>query len=233
MITIKDLNKFYGSHHVLTDINLNIDKPGIYAVLGPNGSGKSTLIKNILGLVLPKSGDILVNNKSIKDNCKYRNNISYLPQIARFPENLKVKELIKMVSNIRKQSSNHEELIDLFNIRKELNKKTGNLSGGNKQKVNMVLAFMFDNPIIILDEPTTGLDPVAITKFKALVKRKKEEGKIIIFTTHIMSLVEEISDEIIFILDGKIHYRGNMENIIEPEQESTLEKAIANIIEYN
>ncbi len=231
MIEVKKLNKHFKKHHVLKDIDLEISKPGIYSILGPNGSGKTTLMKSILGLVIPQSGEIIVNNQSVLGGYEYRKNISYLPQIARFPDNLLVREIIKMVKDIRQQPADENRIIDLFNLHKELDKKIGTLSGGNKQKVNMVLAFMFDSPIIILDEPTTGLDPVATTKFKRLIEQEKAKGKYIIYTTHIMSLVEELSDEIIFILDGKIHYKGIIDDL-RPEKEGfKLENAIAEIIE--
>ncbi len=231
MIKIENLNKAYKKNQVLKDINLELDSNKIIAILGPNGSGKTTLIKSILGLVIPQKGNIIFNGHSIIGEWEYRNEISYLPQIANFPENLKVSELIALVKDIRQQDVKELSLIQYFKLEEELNKPLRNLSGGTRQKVNMVLAFMLDSPVIILDEPTVGLDPVAISRFKALLKDEKTKGKLIIFTTHIMGLVQEIADEIIFLLEGNIYFQGSVEELINQNGSSKLESAITNLIE--
>src|SRR5690554_848337 len=159
MIKIENLHKKFGKNKVLTGVDLEIPGKGIFAILGPNGSGKTTLIKTILGMVVPEKGKIDVNGQPIHTNGLYRKEIDYLPQIANFPGNLGVKELIRMIKDLRGIKANEEELIQLFGLTPYLNKKLSNLSGGTKQKVNLVLTFMFDSPIIILDEPTSGLDP--------------------------------------------------------------------------
>lgn len=198
MIEINNLNKRFGKLTVLDGLDLNIDSGGIFAVLGPNGSGKTTLIKSILGMVIPDKGDIKISGNSVLNLSDYRNNINYLPQIANFPANLSVKELIKMVKNLRPKNANDQELIAHFDLEPFLDKKLGNLSGGTKQKVNIVLTFMFESDLIILDEPTTGLDPISLLHLKELIHLEKEKGKTILITTHIMSFVEEIADEIVF-----------------------------------
>ena len=150
---------------------------------------------------------------------------------SQIPENLKVSELIALVKDIRQQEAKDNELIQYFGLESELRKPLRNLSGGTRQKVNMVLAFMFDSPVIILDEPTVGLDPVAISRFKELLQREKAKGKLIIFTTHIMSLVQEISDEIIFLLEGDIYFQGSVQELINQNGSTQLESAITNLIE--
>ncbi len=231
MIEIKNLHKSYQRNHVLKDISISLEKGKIISILGPNGSGKTTLIKSILGLVIPQKGDILFNDKSILGQWDYRQQISYLPQIARFPENLKVNELLTLTKDIRQQAAQDKHLIEMFGLGKELNKSLRTLSGGTRQKVNMVLAFMFDSPVIILDEPTVGLDPVAITRLKELIEKEKNNGKLILFTTHIMSLVEEISDEIIFLLEGKIYFKGPVIELNKLNGSGRLEGAITNLME--
>lgn len=231
MIKIENLYKSYKKNQVLKDINLELDSNKIIAILGPNGSGKTTLIKSILGLVIPQKGNIIFNGHSIIGEWEYRNEIAYLPQIANFPENLKVSELIALVKDIRRQDVKDQSLIQYFRLEEELNKPLRNLSGGTRQKVNMVLAFMLDSPVIILDEPTVGLDPVAISRFKALLKEEKVKGKLIIFTTHIMGLIQEIADEIIFLLEGDIYFQGSVEELINQNGSSKLESAITNLIE--
>ena len=233
MIKIENLVKAYNKNQVLKDVNLKLDSNKIIAILGPNGSGKTTLIKSILGLVIPQKGDIIFNDQSIIGEWDYRKQISYLPQIASFPENLKLSELISLVKDIRQQDAKDKDLIQMFELGNELKKKLRNLSGGTRQKVNMVLSFMFDSPVIILDEPTVGLDPVAISRFKELLQSEKAKGKLIIFTTHIMSLVEEISDEIIFLLEGDIYFQGSVQELINRNGSTKLEGAITKLIENN
>lgn len=233
MIKIEGLHKKYGKNKILTGVDLAIPEKGIFAILGPNGSGKTTMIKSILGMVVPERGKILISGKEIHRNGLYRKDIDYLPQIANFPGNLGVKELIKMIKDLRGTKANEEELIQLFGLTPFLDKKLSNLSGGTKQKVNIVLAFMFDSPIVILDEPTTGLDPVSLLNLKELITREKEKGKTILVTSHIMSFVEEISDEIVFLLDGKIYFKGTIKALREKTNEVDLEHAIANILKEN
>lgn len=231
MIEITELHKKFGKNQVLKGVDLSIDKQGIFAILGPNGSGKTTLIKSILGMVIPQSGIIQIQGKAIKKQWNYRNEIDYLPQIANFPTNLTVKELIKMIKDLRANDTHKDqELIKLFKLEPFLNKKLGNLSGGTKQKVNLVLTFMFDSPLIILDEPTTGLDPISLIRLKNLINTEKEKGKTILITSHIMSFVEEISDEIVFILEGKIYFKGTILELKSKTKQPDFEHAIASIL---
>lgn len=230
MIKIENLHKNFGKLTVLDGLNLEIKKGGIFAILGPNGSGKTTLIKCLLGMVIPNSGKIIHENESVLHKWRYRNKINYLPQIANFPANLTVNELLKMVKNLRPKVSNDKELISKFGVESFLNKKLGNLSGGTKQKINIILTFMFDSDLIILDEPTTGLDPISLIYLKKIIQEEKAKGKTILVTTHIMSLVEEIADEIVFILDGNIYFKGGIETLKKQTEQKNLEHAIANLM---
>ncbi len=230
IIEISALHKRFGKFTVLDGLDLTIDRQGIVAVLGPNGSGKTTLIKCFLGMVVPNAGQIKFQGENILKQWQYRNNVNYLPQIANFPANLTVNELIKMVKNLRNKPANEHELIQLFGLEPFLQKKLGNLSGGTKQKVNIVLTFMFDSDLYILDEPTTGLDPIALIYLKDLIKQQKQQGKTILITTHIMSVVEELADEIVFLLEGKIYFKGTVKQLQEQTRQSDLEHAIAHLI---
>jgi len=230
MIEFKNLHKRFGKLTVLDGLDLEIKKGGIFAILGPNGSGKTTLIKCLLGMVIPNKGEINFKNESVLRKWEYRNNLNYLPQIANFPPNLTVIELLRMIKNLRPKESKEDELIELFGLKEFLNKKLGNLSGGTKQKVNIVLTFMFDSELIILDEPTTGLDPIALIHLKELIQLEKEKGKTVLITTHIMSVVEELADEIVFLLDGKIYFKGSIDALKKQTDNDNLEHAIANLI---
>ncbi len=233
MIEIKNLHKKFGKLTVLDGLDLNINKGGIFAVLGPNGSGKTTLIKSVLGMVIPEQGSIHIDGEEILKKHEYRNNVNYLPQIANFPGNLSVSELIQMIKDIRTKKANDNEIIELFGLEPFLKQKLSNLSGGTKQKVNLVLTFMFDSELIILDEPTTGLDPISLIRLKEIIQSEKQKGKTILITSHIMSFVEEMSDEIVFLLDGKIHFKGKIEALKEQTNQTDLEHAIATILSKN
>ena len=209
--------------------DLSIKNGGIYAVLGPNGSGKTTLIKCILGMVIPTSGEIEVHGKATKKNWKYRQEINYVSQIANFPGNLKVYELIAMLKDLRQKPSQEEQLISVFGLEPYLNSKLSSLSGGTRQKVNILLAFMFDSPLIILDEPTTGLDPAALISLKKLIQKEKEQGKTILITTHIMQVVEEMADTIVYLLEGKIYFKGTVGELKAVTKENNFDQAIAAI----
>ncbi|SDW00940.1 ABC transporter ATP-binding protein [Aequorivita viscosa] len=231
MIEINDLHKKFGKNEVLKGINLSINEGGIFSILGPNGSGKTTLIKCMLGMVIPDSGNITIRDEVIKNNYKYRNKIDYLPQIARFPGNLKVKEIIAMIKDLRASKTEKEiELIELFKLEPFLNKRLDNLSGGTKQKVNLVLTFMFDSPLIILDEPTSGLDPISHLRLKNLIFSEKEKGKTILVTSHILSFVEDIADKIVFLLEGEIYFNGTISQLKTKTEQPDLEHAIASIL---
>lgn len=231
MITISNLNKSFKEQKVLSGISLSFDRKGcISAILGPNGSGKTTLIKTVLGMVLPDKGEILVGQTPIRKQWAYRAMIDYLPQIARFPENLKVKELINMIKDIRQGVTREQELIELFDLHPFMDQKLGKLSGGTKQKVNLTIALMYDSPIMILDEPTSGLDPIALIRLKQLLMEEKKRGKLILMTSHIMSLVEEMADEIVFLLDGQVYFRGSKKELTTQYNEEGLEAAIAAIL---
>ena len=201
---------------MLSGVDLEIADSGIFAVLGPNGSGKTTLIKCILGMVVPDRGRISVTGKSIEKAWKYRSEIDYLPQIANFPGNLKVRELIRMIKDLRQMPGNENHLISLFELEPFLDKKLVTLSGGTKQKVNIVLAFMFDTP-------------AATIQLKHLIAKERQKGKTFLITSHIMQFVEETADEIVYLLEGKIYFKGSISDLKAKTERADFEHAIAAI----
>lgn len=230
MISFKDLNKNFGKQKVLKELSLDLNQTGITAILGPNGSGKTTLLKCLLGMVIPSSGEIFLRGRRIRREHIYRKDISHVSQIVHFPENLTPNELMRMTMDIRQGPTRHEQLIDLFELESEMDKKMSNLSGGTRQKVNLLLGLMHDNPVLILDEPSNGLDPVAFLNLKTFLKSEAKKVKLILITTHTMSFVEEIADRIVFLLDGKIYFHGTLDDLINIEQSENLETAIARIV---
>jgi len=230
LIEIINLKKFFGKTEVLKNINLSIEAGKVTAIVGPNGSGKTTLIKSVLGLVKPLSGIIEVDGENINNNFTYRNKIGYMPQIARYPENLTANELLSLVKQLRNSSDlNAGDLIKSFKLSDELEKPFKNLSGGTKQKVSATIAFAFNPKIYFLDEPTAGLDPVSSSFFKDLVLKEKQNKKTIVLTSHIMSEVQELADEIVFLLEGEIRFKGTIDSLLQNQKETKLERAIAEL----
>lgn len=230
-IEIVNLSKYFGKKEVLKNISLTLNKGEVTAILGPNGSGKSTLMKSILGLVNPDQGQIIINNQSIIRQWDYRKEIGYMPQIANYPDNISVKEIISMICNIRQMDDNAMSLISLFKLDNDLDKKIKQLSGGMRQKVNAIIALMFDSPILIMDEPTVGLDPVSRLLFKELILKEKRKGKTILLITHHMNEIEELADKIVFILEGRIFFHGSLDEVKSEQNENDFEKAVAKILE--
>lgn len=234
MITISGLNKSFGSLNVLRNLNLEIKKGTITYLVGPNASGKTTFIKSILGLVRPDSGSIYIDKEKLNGNHSYRSKIGYMPQIVSFPDNLTVTEIIKMIKNLRDDYKSYdEELVEMLNLSKEFNKRLKNLSGGTKQKVNAVIAFLFNPEILILDEPTAGLDPVSSSILKDKIIKENKQGKTIIFTSHILSELEELAEDVIFLLEGEARFQGTMIDLINSTGKQNLERSIASIMRIN
>lgn len=231
MVTFDNIHKKFGRLAVLKGVSHEMGPGQVHVIMGPNASGKTTLMKSILGLVHPDKGHITVMGESVRHGYKYRRHIGYMPQIARFPENLSPNDLFAMVENIRNKKSEREGLIEWLGLAPFLRKPLRYLSGGTRQKVNAVLALMHDAPVLLFDEPTVGLDPVARIKLKERMLEERNRGKTILLTTHVMSEIEELADEIIFLMDGSVRLIDTPKAIQQAQQEPTLERAIARILE--
>jgi Cu-processing system ATP-binding protein len=216
---------------VLDGIDLAIRPGRVTAVVGPNGAGKTTLIKCVLGLANPDSGTIVVDGVPASSDGRYRTAIGYMPQIARFPENLSATDLFAMMRDLRGAAARDEELIATLGLREYLDKPLRVLSGGTRQKVNASLAFLFAPSVLILDEPTSGLDPVSsgVVKDKILAERAK--GRTCVLTSHVMTELEELADDIAFLVDGRIRFSGAVNLLKRMTRQLSLERAIAHVME--
>lgn len=232
MIEVKNLTKKFGKFTALDDLNLTFTNGKSIALIGPNGCGKTTLIKSILGLNVIETGDILVDGKSVKDDYLYRQDIGYMPQIGRYPENMSIEQTIKMIKDTRKISETHldTELLENFELEKMYDKKMGTLSGGTTQKVSAVLAFMFDPKVIILDEPTAGLDPLASEILKNKIIKEKNRGKLIIITSHLLSELDDIVSEIVFMNEGKIIVQQSVTDLMTERKSEKISESIISIL---
>jgi Cu-processing system ATP-binding protein len=228
VIRVERLSKRFGRLTVLDALDLAIDAGRTTAILGPNGAGKTTLIKSILGLVIPDGGTITVAGHPLDGSPEYRRQIGYMPQIARYPENLTAREILAMVSDLRGNPGDaDEELVGELRLEDELDKPFRTLSGGNRQKVSAVLALRFRPHILFLDEPTAGLDPVSSSVLKDRLLRERAEGRTLVLTSHVMAEVQELADTVVYLLDGRIHFRESVESLMGSTGEASLERAIA------
>lgn len=230
MITIENLHKSYGKLQVLRSINVAFGTGKVVAVIGPNGAGKTTMIRCILGMVFPDSGDIKLNGESILRKYAYRAQIGYMPQMGHYPDNMKVKELFEMIRDMRDGATIDNELIGLYQLEDIYGKRMGALSGGTLQKVSAALAFLFNPPVLILDEPTAGLDPVAAELMKDKILKERRSGKLVMITSHVMSEVEEMADEVLCLVDGSVKFYETVTNLKTITQEDRLSRAVAKLM---
>jgi len=234
MIEIKNIYKKFGKLEVLSDVNLSCKEGECIALIGPNGCGKTTLIKSILGMVLPDKGSIEFNGKTVLKEYLYRENIGYMPQIGRYPDNMTIGQIIEMIKKIRNSTNElDEDLLKAFELERMFDKKMRTLSGGTTQKVSAVLAFLFNPEVLILDEPTAGLDPLASEILKEKIIKEKEKGKLIFITSHLLSELDDLITEIIFMQDGKVYFHKKVAQLKSETKEEKISKAIAQILKKN
>jgi Cu-processing system ATP-binding protein len=231
MIRVRGLTKQFGRLQVLRSLDLDIEAGRVTAVLGPNGAGKTTLIKSILGLVRPDTGTIDVGGVRVNGSGDYRAGIGYMPQLPRYPENLTVQEILHMIRDLRGRFTDlDDELVGLFDLEAQYEKPFKTLSGGNRQRVSAAIAFMFRPDLLILDEPTAGLDPLASSTLKDKVLRERERGRTVLLTSHVMSEIEELADTVVYLLDGVVHFEDSVTDLLERTGEGTLERAMARMM---
>ncbi len=231
MIQLQHIEKQFKKFQALHDVSADMKKGQVISLIGPNGSGKTTLIKCILGLVKPDNGKILFNNMIVNEEVDYRKHIGYMPQIGRYPDNMKIGQVFDMIRNIRADhQQTDEELFQQFQLHSILDKSMRSLSGGTRQKVSAALAFLFDADVLILDEPTAGLDPVASELLKEKILKEKQKGKLILITSHILSDLEELTTDIMYLQDGKLQFFKSLSHLQDETGELKLSKAIAYIM---
>jgi Cu-processing system ATP-binding protein len=227
MTSIENINKRFRKLKALDEINIRFDKGQVIALIGPNGSGKTTLIKSILGLVKPDSGKIWFDNALIQENVSYRKHIGYMPQIGRYPDNMKIGQLFEMLKNIRGEKHLDEEIYYKFKLDTLLDKTMRSLSGGTRQKLSAALAFLFNPEVLILDEPTAGLDPLSTEILKEKIIAEKQKGKLILITSHVLSDLEELVTDVVYLQDGRIIFNKSLVELVKLTGEEKLSKAIA------
>jgi len=235
MIIASNVSKNFGKLKVLDNVSAACNKSQCIALIGPNGSGKTTLIKCLLGMVVPDSGFITFNEKNIIHDWRYRANIGYMPQIGRYPDNMTIAQVLDMLKDIRKSKGTQtdEELINEFNLAVLMNKRMSTLSGGTRQKVSASLAFLFNPDVLILDEPTAGLDPLSAEILKEKIIAEKKKGKLILITSHVLSDLDDMITEVMYMQDGSLRFHKSFEELRSDTGEQKLSKAIARVMKNN
>jgi len=232
MISIEHINKRFKRLNALVDVSAQFEKGQVVSLIGPNGSGKTTLIKCILGMVKSTSGKIFVDGQLINGDPAYREKIGYMPQIGRYPDNMKIGQLFSMMKNIRNIEDDglDNDLIVKFNLVSLFDKPMRTLSGGTRQKVSAALAFYFHSDILILDEPTAGLDPLSSEILKQKIIAEKKRNKLILITSHILSELDELTTNVMYLQEGRVQFFKGIEALREETGELKLGKAVAQIM---
>jgi len=235
MIIASNVTKRFGKLKVLDNVSATCNKGQCIALIGPNGSGKTTFIKCLLGMVVTDSGFITFNEKNIMHDWQYRAHIGYMPQIGRYPDNMTIAQVIDMLKDMRKSKPQQldEELIHAFKLPELMNKRMSTLSGGTRQKVSASLAFLFNPDVLILDEPTAGLDPLSAEILKGKIIAEKKKGKLILITSHVLSDLDEMITEIMYMQDGSLRFHKSFEELRSDTGEQKLSKAIARVMQNN
>lgn len=235
MIIANNINKQFGKLKVLNNVSVTCNKGECIGLIGPNGCGKTTLIKSILGMVVCNSGFITFNGKNILHEWQYRSAIGYMPQTGRYPESMTIGQVLDMMKDIRKNKDTQldEELVNKFELKTLLDKRMRTLSGGTMQKVSAALAFLFNPDVLILDEPTAGLDPVAAEILKEKIIAEKAKGKLILITSHILSELDELVTQVIYMQDGQLIFHKSIDDLRADTGQEKLSKAIASVMLNN
>ena len=228
MIGIKNVSKTYdGKKKAIDNLSFEVKDGEIFAFIGHNGAGKTTLIKSLVGILSFEEGDILINNKSIKEDpigCKLY--MAYVPDNPDLYENMSAIDFINFVcdmydTSLETRKENIKKYAKMFEIEDKLKDDISSFSHGMKQKVALIAALSHNPKVLVMDEPFVGLDPKSVYDMKELMKQMAKEGKTIFFSTHILDVAEKLCDRVAIIKDGKIVKIGKMKDI---KGDSSLEK---------
>lgn len=226
MLEVKNLVKYFGIKKVVDNVSFKLESGKILGVLGKNGAGKSTTFRMILNILEPDEGEVLYNGEKIDFNVSDK--IGYLPEVGSLIDSYTVYEQClyygKMKSMKTEQIRNNMfDLLERFGITEYANMKIKELSKGNKQKIQFIISLLHNPDLIILDEPFSGLDPVSVEYFKRIILELRDQGKTIMFSSHIMSHVEMLCEEVVIIDKGKVVLNCNLEQIKQEYANKTLD----------
>lgn len=234
MLSLENLNKQYENVRAVKNISFEVNKGEIYGFLGPNGAGKTTTIRTIMGIIQPDSGSIKLHGKNI--NLNGRKNLGYLPEDRGLYQKQKLSETINYFGilkglELNSCRNNTSYWLERFNLLEQSERKIEELSKGNQQKIQFILALLHNPDLLILDEPFTGLDPLNQLLLKEIIEEKSNEGKTIVFSTHQMEQVERLCSNICLINNGEIILEGDLENIRNSKKTNLVEVCFSGSLE--
>ncbi|WLD91568.1 ABC transporter ATP-binding protein [Alkalihalobacillus sp. AL-G] len=214
-IEMQNLTKYYGKHRAVTDLNLTVQEGEVYGFIGPNGAGKSTTIRMLLNFIFPTKGYAKIFGKDIiTESMAIKKDVGYLPSEVHYYDNMKVKELLNYSAGFYKKKASNTRIKELSDrLELDLSKKFEDLSFGNRKKVGIVQALLHEPRLLIMDEPTGGLDPLMQHTFFDLLLEEKEKGVTIFFSSHILSEVQKMCDRVAIIKEGELIANDTIENL--------------------
>lgn len=232
MIIASNLTKSFGRLRALDDFSVTMRRGQAVLLIGPNGSGKTTFLKCLLGLVAPERGELTLDGACLLGNPAARREIGYMPQIGRFPDHLRVGQIIELMREIRRGSHDRtdEELLEAFDLAAIAHKQARTLSGGMRQKLSACLAFLFDPAVLVLDEPTAGLDPVAAEILMEKVAAERARNKLILMTSHILSDLDEMTSDVLYLIEGRLQFYRAIDELRAEHGGDKLGRVIARIM---
>ncbi|EHJ00980.1 ABC transporter related protein [Clostridium sp. DL-VIII] len=239
IISIKDLRMSYGNKYVLDGINLEIPRGQVIGYIGTNGAGKSTTIKIMLGIIEGYEGKVEILGQDISNgNVEYKKKIGYVPELADIYENLTAFEYISFLGGIyeleqEKLIERAEKLMRLFSVQGVMHSRISSYSKGMKQKLLIICSLIHNPDILFFDEPLSGLDANSVMIFKEIMSNLAKEGKTIFYSSHIMDVVEKVSNRIVLINNGKIAADGSFEELKNSKKESSLEEIFNQLTGFN
>ncbi|MDU1348406.1 ABC transporter ATP-binding protein [uncultured Clostridium sp.] len=239
IISVKDLKKSYGSKEVLKGVSLDVYPGQLIGYIGPNGAGKSTTIKTFLGIIEDYEGEIKIFGEDISSNNKeYKRRIGYVPEVGEIYDNLTAKEYLTFIGELygldyELADKRASKLVEIFGIQSNYNNRISSFSKGMRQKVMIISSLLHDPDILFLDEPLSGLDANSVIVMKEILSQLIKEGKTIFYSSHIMDVVEKISNRIIVINNGEVVADGSFEELKRQSEEGSLERIFNDLTGFN
>jgi ABC-2 type transport system ATP-binding protein len=215
-LEVKKLSKSFGDLKAVNEASFNVPEGSIFGLIGRNGAGKTTTIRMMMNIYMPDSGDVILRGASIGQD--FKNKVGYLPEERGLYKKMKVLETLLFFAELKGKSGKTvqkkaKEYLERFDLKDRMNSKIEDLSKGNQQKVQFISTILHDPEFLILDEPFSGLDPINTNLLKEIILEKKSEGKVIIFSTHLMDFAEKMCDHLAIIDKGKIILEGSLNEL--------------------
>jgi Cu-processing system ATP-binding protein len=230
LLSLRGIAKRFGRTRVLDDVTADVGRGRITALVGPNGSGKSTLDKILLGFVRPDAGAATFDGHDLLRSPAARATIGYMPQHPRLPEHLTARDLLELLHRLRPDAARDARAMDVLHVAPLLDTRLGILSGGQRQRINAALALHFCPVLAVLDEPTAGLDPDSAQQLKGLLRDLADDGRSVLVTSHVLSEVETLADDVLFLLEGRVAFAGPLSALRARAIDGSLEAAMAAVM---